>query len=80
MNVIDILVITYLVGLVVTFPLILRLTRARFKQSMESGKVQPGTEIIALLVSQVVSAAIWPVSVTGWVVELAIQRLKRQQS
>ena len=80
MDLANILAIVYLVGLVATFPLILKVTRSRFKQKLQAGQIPPGTEIIALIVSPLVSALIWPVSMIAWVVELATQRLKRRQS
>ena len=73
------ILVSYLVGGIATSPFIVRAARNEWDKKLRAGQVPPGTEIISLAVSQVVSVALWPLAGCLWVVEIATQRLKRQR-
>ncbi len=80
MSILEIIGLGYIVGAALTSPFTWRMARKEFEASVQSGKVPPGTEMFGLLISQVVSVAVWPLAVSLWVVGLATQLLKRLRS
>lgn len=80
MTILEIIGLSYIVGGAVTSPFIWRMARREFEASVQSGKVPPGTEMFGLLISQVVSVAVWPLTVLLWAVGLATQLLKQRKS
>ncbi len=79
MSILQIIMVSYLVGGIATSPFIVWMARNEWDKKLKAGKVPPGTEIISLAVSQAVSVALWPLTSCLWLVEIATQRLKRQR-
>ena len=77
MSTLQIILYSYLAGGLVTSPFIVRMARKEWDKKLRAGQVPPGTELIGLMVSQVVSVGLWPLTICLWVVENATRQLKR---
>jgi len=80
MNIFEITMWVYLIGIFATSPLVFWLTRGRFDAKLKKGQIAPGTEMMVLGITQIVSVFLWPLVIPTWLFEVARQRLAQLRS